>query len=84
MWLHRADGLRQDTGERKKNSACGAAREGSRTQRGIFLRTTKNGKPIKLPLHPDLQATLDLQPAPQAGVGNASISSGAATAPRGR
>jgi integrase len=32
----------------------------------IFLRTAKNGKPVRLPVHPDLQAALDVLPAPRA------------------
>ncbi len=35
----------------------------------IFLRTAKNGKPVKLPVHPDLQAALDLVPTPRAASG---------------
>jgi len=31
----------------------------------IFLRTTKNGKPVKLPVHHDLQAALDVLPVPR-------------------
>jgi integrase len=31
----------------------------------IFIRTTKNGKPVKLPVHADLQAALDTLPAPR-------------------
>jgi site-specific recombinase XerD len=35
----------------------------------IHLRTAKNGKPVMLPLHPDLKAALDALPAPRgAGV----------------
>jgi site-specific recombinase XerD len=36
----------------------------------IFLRTAKNGKPVKLPMHPDLQAALDMVPAPRAATGD--------------
>jgi integrase len=47
----------------------------------IFLRTAKNGKPVKLPVHADLQAALDILPLPRGAQGTtASISSGAATA----
>jgi len=28
----------------------------------IFIRTTKNGKTVKLPVHPELQAALDILP----------------------
>lgn len=35
----------------------------------IFLRTAKNGKPVKLPLHPDLQAALDRLPVPRGADG---------------
>jgi site-specific recombinase XerD len=31
----------------------------------VFLRTAKNGKPVKLPVHPDLQAALDMLPLPR-------------------
>jgi integrase len=31
----------------------------------ILVRTTKNGKPVKLPLHSDLKAALDLLPLPR-------------------
>jgi integrase/recombinase XerD len=31
----------------------------------ILLRTAKNGKPVKLPVHPALQAALDLLPVPR-------------------
>ena len=31
----------------------------------ILVRTTKNGKPVKLPVHPDLQAALDVLPVPR-------------------
>jgi site-specific recombinase XerD len=31
----------------------------------IFIRTTKNGKPVKLPIHPDLQRALDILPLPR-------------------
>jgi integrase len=31
----------------------------------ILVRTTKNGKPVKLPLHSDLQAALDVLPLPR-------------------
>ncbi len=33
----------------------------------IFVRTTKNGKIVKLPVHPDLQAALGLLPVPRGG-----------------
>jgi integrase len=33
--------------------------------RRIFLRTAKNGKPVFLPVHPDLKAALDTLPAPR-------------------
>jgi hypothetical protein len=47
----------------------------------IFLRTTKNGKPVKLPLHPELRAALDLLPMPRGVDGQEwGTSSGAATA----
>ncbi len=35
----------------------------------IFLRTEKNGKPVKLPVHPDLQAALDILPIPRGADG---------------
>ncbi len=35
----------------------------------IFLRTAKNGKPVKLPIHPDLQAALDRLPVPRGADG---------------
>ena len=31
----------------------------------ILIRTAKNGKPVKLPVHPDLQAALDVLPVPR-------------------
>jgi len=31
----------------------------------VFLRTAKNGKPVKLPVHPDLQMALDILPLPR-------------------
>ena len=33
----------------------------------ILIRTTKNGKPVRLPVHPDLQAALDVLPLPRGG-----------------
>jgi integrase len=33
----------------------------------IFIRTAKNGKPVKLPVHPELQAALDILPWPREG-----------------
>ena len=33
----------------------------------ILVRTTKSGKPVKLPVHADLQATLDVLPVPRGG-----------------
>ncbi|HTX38013.1 MAG TPA: tyrosine-type recombinase/integrase [Bryobacteraceae bacterium] len=43
-----------------------ATLEKSRIRRGeIFVRTTKNGKPVRLPVHADLQAALDVLPAPR-------------------
>jgi hypothetical protein len=35
----------------------------------IFIRTTKNGKNVKLPVHADLQAALDVLPLPHAADG---------------
>ena len=35
----------------------------------IFIRTTKNGKPVKLPVHADLQTALDVLPLPHAADG---------------
>ena len=35
----------------------------------ILLRTTKNGKPVKLPVHADLQAALDVLPTPRGADG---------------
>jgi hypothetical protein len=59
----------------------GTARE-DRMRRGeIYRRTTKNGKPIKLPVHADLQAALDILPYRGARPGRtARFTSGAATA----
>lgn len=31
----------------------------------ILVRTTKNGKPVRLPVHPELQKALDLVPVPR-------------------
>ena len=42
--------------------------EKNRVRNGeIFIRTAKNGKPVRLPVHRDLQAALDLLPAPRQG-----------------
>jgi site-specific recombinase XerD len=35
----------------------------------IFVRTTKNGKPVRLPVHPALQAALDILPVPRGADG---------------
>lgn len=35
----------------------------------IHVRTTKNGKAVRLPVHPDLQAALDVLPAPRGAEG---------------
>ena len=35
----------------------------------IFIRTAKNGKPVKLPIHPELQAALNLLPLPRGAAG---------------
>ena len=35
----------------------------------IYLRTTKNGKPIKLPVHAELQSALDMLPVPRGAEG---------------
>src|SRR5215472_11921428 len=35
----------------------------------IFLRTAKNGKPVRLPVHPELQAALDVLPLPRGADG---------------
>ena len=35
----------------------------------IFIRTAKNGKPVKLPVHDDLQAALDVLPLPRGADG---------------
>ena len=35
----------------------------------IFIRTTKNGKAVKLPVHSDLQAALDMLPVPRGADG---------------
>jgi len=35
----------------------------------IFIRTTKNGKPVKLPVHADLQAALEVLPLPRGADG---------------
>jgi len=37
----------------------------------IFVRTTKNGKPVRLPVHADLQAALDCLPLPRGARGAA-------------
>jgi site-specific recombinase XerD len=43
-----------------------ATLERSRVRDGeIFVRTTKNGKPVRLPVHRDLQAALDILPLPR-------------------
>jgi len=45
--------------------------EKSRVRNGeIFIRTTKNGKPVKLPVHPDLQSALDMLPIPREADGS--------------
>ena len=45
-----------------------ATLERNRVRNGeILVRTTKNGKAVRLPLHPDLQAALDFLPMPRAG-----------------
>jgi len=31
----------------------------------LLLRTAKNGKPVKLPIHPELQTALNVLPAPR-------------------
>jgi site-specific recombinase XerD len=36
----------------------------------IFVRTSKNGKPVRLPVHPDLQAALDILPLPRGAHGS--------------
>jgi integrase len=36
----------------------------------IYLHTTKNGKPVKLPVHPDLQSALDVSPVPRGAAGD--------------
>ena len=49
-----------------------ATMERSRIQGGeIFVRTTKNGKPVRLPLHSDLQAALAVLPLPRGADGPA-------------
>ena len=43
-----------------------ATLERDRVRNGeIFVRTTKNGKPVRLPVHPALQAALDILPLPR-------------------
>jgi len=43
-----------------------ATLEKNRVRNGeILIRTSKNGKPVKLPVHPDLQAALDILPLPR-------------------
>jgi len=47
-----------------------ATLEKSRVRDGeIFVRTAKNGKPVRLPVHADLQAALDALPLPRAAKG---------------
>ena len=47
-----------------------ATLEKDRVRNGeIFVRTTKNGKPVRLPVHAALQAALDILPIPR-GAGN--------------
>ena len=47
-----------------------ATLEKNRVRAGeILLRTTKNGKPVKLPVHPDLQTALDILPIPRGADG---------------
>jgi len=36
----------------------------------IYLHTTKNGKPVKLPVHPDLQSALKVLPVPRGAAGD--------------
>ena len=44
--------------------------ERNRVRNGeIFIHTTKNGKPVKLPVHPDLQTALDVLPLPRGAQG---------------
>jgi len=48
-----------------------ATLEKNRVRNGeIFVRTTKNGKPVRLPVHAGLQAALDILPTPR-GAANA-------------
>jgi hypothetical protein len=44
---------------------CGQLRHDRIRDGEVFLRTAKNGKPVKLPVHPDLQAALDILPLPR-------------------
>jgi site-specific recombinase XerD len=56
-----------------------------RIRRGeIYLRTLKNGKVVKLPLRPELQAALDALPEPIGARGESKYFFGVAMVPRGR
>ena len=69
----------------KKYRQAVALLEKDRVRNGeIFLRTAKNGKPVKLPVHPDLSAALDLVPHRERPPVSVDISFGAATDPRAR
>ena len=44
------------------------AKDGIRNGR-VYLRTSKNGKPVFLPLHPELRFALEVLPAPRGAEG---------------
>ena len=57
---------------RRSISRMLATLERNRVRDGeILIRTVKNGKPVKLPVHPELRAALDVVPHPLGAAGQA-------------